>query len=226
VPCATIHLNGCGELVMSGNNELSQDFQPHWQAVAALNASPSMEPIHIHICYADEDEGIKNSLRLFLDALDKNSIKLWDRNDVQAGGITADAITNSLAQSKVILVLVSRDLNLEGEYRQAIDRYSSGDTELLPILVRPFVLPRELEGLRLLPKDRNPLSLLKESEQEDALLKITGEVKVICEGIQNSNLWDRQIEADIRGGRLNHLAELAIAEHLSGNSSKLFPEEQ
>jgi hypothetical protein len=33
--------------------------------------------------------------------------------------------------------------------------------------------------------------------------------------------WDRQIEDDVRGGKLDHLADAALSEHRAGRSRKL-----
>jgi hypothetical protein len=33
--------------------------------------------------------------------------------------------------------------------------------------------------------------------------------------------WDRQLEADIEGGKLDHLADAALADHAAGRSRKL-----
>jgi TIR domain len=211
---------------MSGSNELSQSFQPHRQAVEALHPLPQMEPIHIHICYANQDADLKERLRNFLSALDKDLVKLWDRDDIRGGGNIPAEIKSSLARSSVILILLSSHLKLEsdGEYQQAIDRYHAGDVELVPLWVLPWVLPHDLRGLRSFPKDGRPILSRSMPEQDQALLEITEEVRVICEGIQDSNRWDRQIEEDILGGRLEALATMAIAEHRADNS-RPFPEE-
>lgn len=37
----------------------------------------------------------------------------------------------------------------------------------------------------------------------------------------DSNQWDNQIEADVNGGKLDSIAELAIADHNAGKSKKL-----
>ena len=37
----------------------------------------------------------------------------------------------------------------------------------------------------------------------------------------DGELWDRQLEADARAGKLDRLAEKAIREHHSGHSTKL-----
>ena len=37
----------------------------------------------------------------------------------------------------------------------------------------------------------------------------------------DGELWDRQLEADARAGKLDRLAEEAIREHHSGHSTKL-----
>ena len=34
-----------------------------------------------------------------------------------------------------------------------------------------------------------------------------------------ADTWDRQIEGDVRSGRLNKIAQLALAEHRAGRSS-------
>lgn len=37
----------------------------------------------------------------------------------------------------------------------------------------------------------------------------------------DSNQWDNQIEVDVNGGKLDSIAELAIADHNAGKSKKL-----
>jgi len=37
----------------------------------------------------------------------------------------------------------------------------------------------------------------------------------------DSDNWDEQIEADVDSGKLDQLAETALADHLAGNSKKL-----
>ena len=40
------------------------------------------------------------------------------------------------------------------------------------------------------------------------------------------NEWDRQIEDDVKAGRLNHLAHEALAEYRSGNTRPFPPDEE
>jgi hypothetical protein len=37
----------------------------------------------------------------------------------------------------------------------------------------------------------------------------------------DAEVWDRQFEADVEAGKLDALAEKALAEHLAGRSTKL-----
>jgi hypothetical protein len=37
----------------------------------------------------------------------------------------------------------------------------------------------------------------------------------------DSELWDRQIEADVRAGKLDQIAEAALKSHLKGESSEV-----
>jgi hypothetical protein len=59
-------------------------------------------------------------------------------------------------------------------------------------------------------------------EIEDAIGQLPEEEMFkLVERLENrtSDLWDRQIERDVKGGRLNSIAQQAIQEHRAGRST-------
>jgi hypothetical protein len=66
------------------------------------------------------------------------------------------------------------------------------------------------------------VSRLKEIERQIAELDAT-ETKALREWFErrDSEVWDRQIEADAKSGKLDRLAERALEDHRSGRSTEL-----
>ena len=62
------------------------------------------------------------------------------------------------------------------------------------------------------------------TEIEDAIGRLSeDEMFMLVERLESkmADTWDRQIEGDVRSGRLNKIAQLALAEHRAGRSSPL-----
>jgi hypothetical protein len=60
------------------------------------------------------------------------------------------------------------------------------------------------------------------TEIEDAIGRLSeDEMFMLVERLESkmADTWDRQIEGDVRSGRLNKIAQLALAEHRAGRSS-------
>ena len=66
------------------------------------------------------------------------------------------------------------------------------------------------------------MTKLEKIEQEIASLS-PGEVTKLAEWFAefHANLWDRQIESDAKAGRLDRLAEQALADHRAGGTKPL-----
>lgn len=60
------------------------------------------------------------------------------------------------------------------------------------------------------------------TEIEDAIGRLSeDEMFMLVERLESkmADTWDRQIEGDVRNGRLNKIAQQALAEHRAGRSS-------
>lgn len=123
-----------------------------------------MEPARVFISYTRRDEPLKDELLKHLSILKRQSvIETWHDRMIEAGGDWEGEIDQHLEAADIVLLLISSDF-LASDYcwdvevKRALERHESGDTRVVPIILRqvdwkgaPFA------KLQALPKDAKPV---------------------------------------------------------------------
>lgn len=118
--------------------------------------------------YADKDEPLRERLEAHLARLKHEGlIEGWHSRCVGAGMERKSEIDQHLKQSALILLLLSPDLLADdtcfhSELQQALCQHQSGNSRVIPILLRPVDWQlATLAGLQHLPKNGKPVTMWK-----------------------------------------------------------------
>ena len=99
-------------------------------------------PLKVFIIYAHEDKPVRDKLLRQLRPLaDNGEIDLWSDHEIKPGEVWDEAIRARLAQSDLLLLLVSDDFFASDyirnvELREALARHARGETRLLRTALR------------------------------------------------------------------------------------------
>jgi hypothetical protein len=144
-------------------------------------------PLKVFVVYAHEDKPVRDKLLRQLRPLaDNGEIDLWSDHEIKPGELWDDAIRARLAQSDLILLLVSDDFFASDyirnvELREALARHNRGETRLLPIIARHCGwedLPA-LARLQVLPPDGRPVVSKEWDSPDEPYRKIYEGVKTV-----------------------------------------------
>ena len=130
------------------------------------------------VSYSHEDEELRVALGKHLRALERSGlIRTWHDRKIIAGRNWNEAISQELASTDVMLVLISADF-LDSEYcyevemKHMLQRNSRGDALMIPIILRPTNLKgTPLAGLQALPRDANPIIMWQ--DRDAAFVNVT-----------------------------------------------------
>ena len=121
--------------------------------------------IEIFLCYAHEDELLRNELARHLGALKRQGFfEVWHDREIIAGTEWEIEIDKHLNTAQVILLLVSQYF-LDSDYcyliemTRAIERHNRGEARVIPIILRPVFFQRApFAKLMPLPTNRKPIT--------------------------------------------------------------------
>ena len=122
-------------------------------------------PKSIFISYAHKDESYLNELRTFLKPLIRNkTISIWTDKDIVAGQKWDELIKTQLANSRIILFLVSPDFLAsdyinDTEITNVLQNETSNSFSIVPIIIRPVnmqLLP--LKAYQVIPTGAKAVS--------------------------------------------------------------------
>ena len=148
-----------------------------------------LRDIQVFVTYAHEDELYRTRLGQHLKLFErKGTITCWHDRLITAGTNWAREIDKSLAESDVILALVSAaflasDYCYDVELAAAIERHKFGRSRLIPIIVRPAAWHESPLGqLQALPIEAKPISTWGNEDEAwasviEGILKVVGEVR-------------------------------------------------
>ncbi len=122
-------------------------------------------PLKIFIIYAREDESFKNGLlTAFFPLRRAGKIEIFHDALIKPGERWEDVILENLRTAHVILPLVSNDFFAsefihEVEFKKAVDRYTKGETSIIPIILKHcgWKYDPVIKTLQVLPKDGKPV---------------------------------------------------------------------
>lgn len=122
-------------------------------------------PLRTFVMYAHEDKPVRDKLLRQLRPLaDNGDLDLWSDHEIKPGELWDEAIRQRLAQSELILLLISDDFFASDyirnvELREALARHERGETRLLPIIARHcgWEDVPALARLQVLPPEGRPI---------------------------------------------------------------------
>jgi len=133
----------------------------------------------VFICYAHEDEPLRQSLEKHLRVLQRQGlINVWHDHRISPGANWEQEIDISLNNAHIILLLVSPDFMASDycysiEMKRALQRHEQGLARVLPIIVRPVHWQTTPLGkLQALPTDARPVVSSSWYSQDEALYSV------------------------------------------------------
>ncbi len=136
-------------------------------------------PVNIFLCYAREDELLRQGLEKQLRILRRQSlIEIWHDREIGAGTDWEREITKHLNTADIILLLVSPDF-MDSDYcygiemQRAMERHERGEALVIPVILRPVYWQSAPFGkLQALPTDAIPVSSSKWHNLDEAFFDI------------------------------------------------------
>lgn len=160
--------------------------------------------------YAAADVSYFAELELHLSMLQRDGcIDLWSYHKLAPGAPIDQTISDALEDADIVLLLISADFiasaqTYEVEMTRALELRESGQTTVLPILVRacewqssPFAV------LQMLPRTGKPIALLDKPFRDEAWTGIASELRMM--------LGARRQAASLQKAPLSNLDDLLLA---------------
>jgi tetratricopeptide (TPR) repeat protein len=146
------------------------------------------EKREVFICYAHEDESLRQNLEKHLRVLQRqNLITVWHDRKISPGTDWEQEINTALNHAHIILLLVSPDFMASDycygiEMQRAIQRHEQGTAKVLPIILRPVHWQTTPLGkLQALPADARPVVSSSWYTQDEAFYSVAEGVRTAIE---------------------------------------------
>lgn len=112
---------------------------------------------------SDKDRKLRQDFSIRLEALRQNELlNPFCIDNCQPGDDAESIVRERISISKIISPLISPDYLASKEHydqlRHFIDKQKAGQLKIIPIIIRPTVLPSEIFGLECFPLGRQPVS--------------------------------------------------------------------
>ena len=147
-------------------------------------------PVKVFFSYSHEDEKLRNRLEVQLSTLKHEGlIESWHDRLITAGEPLDKTIDATLEETDIILLLVSPDF-LASEYcydvemNRALERHSSGEVRVIPVILRPCDWKHAPFGnLLAVPRDGKPVTTWNNTDEAfldiaKSIRKAIGEMNV------------------------------------------------
>ena len=144
-------------------------------------------PIDVFISFALEDGFYADELIKHLRPLERSSaIKIWSKDKVPLGADIEATLQSYLANAQLILLLISADFIVSDltytHITQALKRLEAGKAQVIPVIVRPTSLWKEIFGsFQVLPRNGNPIAEWR--NRDSAWVEVVESVRLIREQI-------------------------------------------
>src|SRR5438270_10348798 len=144
--------------------------------------------VEILLCYAREDEVLRQGLEKHLRILKRQGIiNLWHDRNISAGTEWEREIDNHLNSARIILLLISPDF-LDSDYcysiemKRAMERHEQEEARVIPIILRPVYWSKTPFGkLQALPSDGKPIISSHWHFQDEALFDVAEGIRITVE---------------------------------------------
>lgn len=152
-------------------------------------------PIEIFICYAHEDELLRQGLVKQLRVLKRQClIDIWHDRNISGGLEWEREVDRHLNSSQIILLLVSPDF-IDSDYcygiemKRAMERHESGEARVIPIILRHVHWHKTPFGkLQALPTDAKPVKAWR--NQDKAFYDVAEGIRKVAEEFSTHSMKD------------------------------------
>ena len=148
-----------------------------------------MSAIEVFFSYSHKDENLREELEKHLKVLQRQGvIKAWNDRRISAGSEWEKQIHLNLQRAQIILLLVSADFIasdycLDIEVNQAMERHRTGNSIVVPVILRPCDWKSMPFGkLQAVPKDARPVTSWE--NRDEAFVDIATTIRKIAEEMQ------------------------------------------
>jgi len=158
-----------------------------WRSRPSPLPSPAHErrnsaAIQIFVSYSRKDVSFREDLEVHLRLLQrKGAVDVWHDGRIAAGDEWENVLRAELESADIILFLMSPDFLASDfcwsiELKRALERVESGDTMIVPVLVRPCMWKDSpLAHFQVLPRDATAIS--RQSDTDAAWLEVAESVR-------------------------------------------------
>ena len=162
-------------------------------AATAIGATGSKEPppLDVFISYSADDERFKHELETHLVMLKRNRIiQPWHSEQVKAGLEWEKEISKLIDQSQIVILLISpsflaSDHLYEQEMQQAMERHTSGNARVIPIMIRfANIADTPFSKLLILPRNLQPVDTWR--NRDEIWVRIAEDIRNVCNDLRNS----------------------------------------
>jgi len=152
-----------------------------------------MTALEVFFSYSHADETLRDSLQKHLALLQREGlIRPWHDRRIGAGEVFEKAIDSRLESAHIILLLISPDF-LASDYcydiemKRALERHSTGEASVVPIILRPSDWKSSPFGhLLALPTDAKPVTTW--NNLDEGFLDVASGLRRLVEARQRSQV--------------------------------------
>ena len=157
-----------------------------------------MASVEIFLCYAHEDEALRQGLVKQLKALQRQGlVSVWYDREIMAGVEWKNEVNKYLNKAQIILLLVSPDFMdsdfcYNEEMVQAMERHEQGEAYVIPVILRPVYWQNAPFGkLRSLPTEANAITSRYWHDLDEAFFNV---ILGLLEVIRQIEVKDKNLE--------------------------------
>ena len=183
----------------------------------ALSLLAENTSIRLFITYSHRDLKAKEQLITFLAAMKREGlINIWHDNEILPGDTWRDSISKNLAESDILLYLVSANSLASENCNKELAEALNANVRVIPIILESCDwLDHQLSDFQVLPSEGKPINIW-ESENEGWQSTVAGIRKVIhqmqTQVTSSSNVSQEEILAELEYERGNFLVLLGKVE--------------
>lgn len=154
----------------------------------------------VALLYSEADSSFAHQLESMFKVLElQGAIELWSQRRVLPGEDLRRTLEYKIESADILLLLISADF-IAGNDRLiqlAVQQAARRGARVIPVLLRPALLPPALSGLSGLPRDGRPITSW--SSRDEALLDVVSGVQNIIEYSVTSQERQDATPASVRG---------------------------
>ncbi|HSN98132.1 MAG TPA: toll/interleukin-1 receptor domain-containing protein, partial [Candidatus Nanopelagicales bacterium] len=136
------------------------------------------------LLYEESDAEMARGLERLFAVLERQGlVEPWSPRRIPAGQQVDSAIEQHIARADIVLLTVSADFaasdRAAGWIKAALHQRRVAGARVIPVLLRPSLVPPELAALSALPRNQQPISTWP--DRDEALLDVVEGVRTVLE---------------------------------------------